>query len=305
MSADVLIIIVSFNGEETIGQTLGSLIKAGPRTLFKSIVIDNASQDKTVDMASRHPIKPKVVSLKKNSGVAAAYNLGLEIALEQKVKWMLLLDQDSLLTPKSLDILLGAAHNQQAAGSNACTFFPTPKCARYPWVVHHPYIWTDNQLIEAKCDIKDKRIIPVNSSITSGALYKPDALYSVQGFRENYFIDFVDHECHLRLMRHGYDMWWVCEAEILHNLGAAQRFVKKSLWIEHEPFRYYYMARNMTEGYYRLGGARALLGFWNHAWHHMLLVRQRNSDPSKCLKFFIKGILHALQGKTGPLDPSS
>ncbi len=141
----------------------------------------------------------------------------------------------------------------------------------------------------------------IDSTLTSGTLYSTAALLSVGGFRESYFIDFVDHECHLRLRRAGWKLWWVPGAVLYHDLGKTQRLTAQGLWIEHEPYRYYYMARNMLEGHRRLGGmgAALLLGaeIARHAWR----LQRYGRRPALCAAYIGKGILHAMLGKSGRL----
>jgi len=47
---------------------------------FEVIVVDNGSQDNSVNLALSHPLKPIVIKLEKNYGFARAVNLGIEKA---------------------------------------------------------------------------------------------------------------------------------------------------------------------------------------------------------------------------------
>jgi rhamnosyltransferase len=144
--------------------------------------------------------------------------------------------------------------------------------------------------------------LPIDSSISSGSLYRVAALQEIGGFREEYFIDFVDHECHLRLRRAGWSIWWDRESTLYHKLGKLQKMTKEGLWIEHAPFRYYYMARNMTEGYWRLGGLRALVNIEIEIFRHIGRLRRFGQDPNRCTYYIFRGLKDAFLGKSGPLN---
>lgn len=301
-SPDVLVLIVTHNGENTIKEAVQALPRALKGINSKVLFVDNSSQDQTLAiLRDESDSSQEIIASEINMGVGAAYNLGLEKALENDIRWMLILDQDSVCREGCLDVLVHKARELEKPGKQAGAVCSTPRSRKYPQVIHYPYLWKNNEFCPADSQEDEKSVIPVDSSISSGTLYNTRALKSINGFRQDYFIDFVDHECHLRLKQAGWQMWWAVDAVLFHNLGKSQWMIEGSLWIEHQPFRYYYMARNMTEGYFRLGGLRAVLRFWRQAWNHMNLARKRNSAPGKCVKFFIKGILHALQRKSGPL----
>jgi rhamnosyltransferase len=145
----------------------------------------------------------------------------------------------------------------------------------------------------------------VDSPISSGTLYRVDALKAIGGFNESYFIDFVDHDCHLRLRKAGFTLWWEKNAEMFHQLGAIQRMTDSGLWIEHEPFRYYYMARNMTEGHRRIGGLMSMLIFWRELSRHIFRLHSYSRHPYAGIYYILKGCFDAVIGKSGALasDP--
>jgi rhamnosyltransferase len=73
------------------------------------------------------------------------------------------------------------------------------------------------------------------------------------------------------------------------------------LWIEHEPYRYYYMARNMTEAHLRIGGPVSMLMFWRDLCRHAVRLYAHGRRPCAGIYFMLKGCLDALIGKSGPL----
>ena len=64
------------------------------------LVIDDGSTDDSVGVAERHPLRPKVIKLGANSGVAFARHVGLREARSELIPF---LDQDDLWLPYRLD----------------------------------------------------------------------------------------------------------------------------------------------------------------------------------------------------------
>ncbi len=73
------VIIPNYNGERFLGGCLDSL-ESQTRRPHKTIVVDNGSSDRSLDMARGHPVRPEVISLDENKGFACAANAGLRAA---------------------------------------------------------------------------------------------------------------------------------------------------------------------------------------------------------------------------------
>ncbi len=300
----VLIVVVAFRGEKTIEATIERALNSNVGA--DVLVIDNASDDNTPQIlrSIKHP-RIRLIRNDRNLGVGTALNQGLRQAREYGADWMMVLDQDSLLTFDTLQKLLDAANMLLHRSCRPLSaLFPTVRCKSFPDVHHDPMNWTGSgfkNVVPSEAQGTGTLWIPVDTSISSGALYRREALEANGGFNEGYFIDFVDHECHLRLRRAGYGLWWVRDAEIFHELGAIQKMTDTGLWIEHAPFRYYYMARNMVRGYWAFGGIRALWGLWREIQSHILRMRRYGENAAACEHYLMFGIRDGLLGRTGPL----
>jgi len=298
----LLILIVTCNGAATIGSLLQSLYSDEASCRRPILIIDNASTDSTLDVIVDLSLPDvAVMPLPENYGVAKAYNLGIEHAAGMGVEWIFMLDQDSLCSPSDLDDLLTTAEQLVQEGRQVGAVCPTARSIQFPDVIHHPYRWNGFRLEPVSDGESDGPPVAVASAITSGTLYRVKALQAVGGFREDYFIDFVDHECHIRLLNAGWAFWWLKKATLYHHLGTIQRITADGLWIEHAPFRYYYMARNMTEGYLRLGGWKGLWYFRGELYRHLKALQRHGSAPRQCFRFVVQGLRDALLGRFGAL----
>ncbi len=301
---DVLTVIVTFNGDSTIKDTLaGCHAAAGHRGPIA--VIDNGSEDATVDIIEKMGLSGvSITRLPENIGVAAAYNLALDQARQMGARWLFILDQDSRCEKDCLDILMETAGRDEQGGSSIGALCPTVINSLFPTVVHYPFRWDGKRFYPFVPDFSgmDAPVIDVDSTITSGTLYSVAALTAVNGFCEKYFIDFVDHECHMRLRQKGCRILWVPRARIRHRLGSRQEMTADGLWIEHPPYRYYYMVRNMFDGYRRLAGLRALGCFGMDSLRHYLRIWHQGQAPVRTLGYIAKGVYHAVRGRFGGLN---
>ncbi len=297
---NTLILIVTFQGASTICQTIAACL-SDSLPGQDILIIDNASSDGTPALVKSLSCPGmRILEMEKNIGVAAAYNIGLKKAREWGKKWLFILDQDSVCQSVCLNKLLHTAQFFQDKGEKIAAVCPTVKSSIFPHIIHFPYGWDGTVFFPITGNGTDQ--IRIDSTVSSGTLYSVNALVSVGGFREEYFIDFVDHDCHLRLREAGWIIMWEKKAEIYHNLGKIQRFTHEGLWIEHAPYRYYYMARNMADGFYRFGKSKAILHFASELMRHLLRLIKYGRNPYQSIYYIFRGVGDAIRKKFGKLD---
>ena len=98
----ILVIIVSYNFERWIDRCLNSLRQSEQQA--DVVVIDNASQDRTVSLIeSRYP-EVRLIKSKENLGFGRANNIGMKIALKEGYDAVFLLNQDAWIDAKVLGV---------------------------------------------------------------------------------------------------------------------------------------------------------------------------------------------------------
>jgi glycosyltransferase involved in cell wall biosynthesis len=76
----ISVVVICYNGEKTLGATLTSLMKQTyPKDRFEVIVVNDGSADNSAAVAKQYPLV-RYIEFKKNRGIPAARNAGLEIA---------------------------------------------------------------------------------------------------------------------------------------------------------------------------------------------------------------------------------
>ena len=152
MTPTVSIIMANFNGARFVGEAIDSVVR---QTLgsWELILVDDASTDDSVGVAMRAAgadAGVKIVKRPQNGGVAAARNLGIDVA---QGEWLAIFDSDDLMLPHRLELLVRRANAQGAAiiADNFLVFSDGGKRPRphLPW--HEPR-WIDlSEFIHSTC----------------------------------------------------------------------------------------------------------------------------------------------------------
>lgn len=99
----VLVIIVSYNFERWIDRCLSSL--RGSKHPVDTVVIDNCSQDRTVDIIGKQYPEVRVIRNSANLGFGQANNIGMQIAIKEGYEAVFLLNQDAWIDADTIGTL--------------------------------------------------------------------------------------------------------------------------------------------------------------------------------------------------------
>ena len=265
------------------------------RQVDRMVVIDNGSGDPVVstlrELAPR--LNNHLILNDENVGLATALNQGMHWAKERGYRWALTFDQDTVPADFMVSTLLGiygqfdpedkvalVGSNYQDKNSQRL-MFPTKPSDAPPW--------SEQQ-----------------SVITSGSLILVAAFDVVGPFRDDFFIDFVDHEYCLRLRSHGYKVLVSREPLMVHSLGNQTQH--KLLWkhlvcTNHSPSRRYYVARNrlfLTIKYAREEPRWALKNVRDLFKEAICVIAFEDRRAQKVVAVLL-GSWHALSGRMGKL----
>ena len=100
----VFVIIVSYKGHRWYERCFSSLRESS--VPVKTIVIDNASNDGTIEYIKDHFPEILLIESKENLGFGKANNLGLRYALDHGADYAFLLNQDAWIEPDTLQKLI-------------------------------------------------------------------------------------------------------------------------------------------------------------------------------------------------------
>ena len=143
--------------------------------------------------------------------------------------------------------------------------------------------------------------------ITSGTLAPLSLFQNIGLFREDYFIDSVDHEFSLRARAHGYRLLISCRPLMQHSIGAGVGHtsqLRQFLSFNHSPARKYFIARNTVAtatAYFLQEPAWALRQGWRLV-SDLASILLFEREKRKKAKAFLVGVMHGIAGKMGPIE---
>ncbi|GEK81028.1 glycosyltransferase family 2 protein [Agrococcus baldri] len=248
--AEVVAVAVAYRPDEA---AFGEVLARAAEQVGTLVVLDNDSPE--VDGAhwsTRVPL-PAGVELQRertNLGLGAAYNRAAAIARERGARYVLLLDQDSLLEPGCVAALLRHADARAARGPLGAvgpTFVDARSGERAPFV---RFGFPLNHKLHAPAGGD----VDADFLISSGSLIPLAALETAGAFDEGLFIDSVDMEWCFRAKAAGLQLAGVADARMLHTIGdELVRLPGGGTMFVHSPLRLYMMTRNRVALWRRPG----------------------------------------------------
>ena len=238
----------------------------------------------------------EVIRNGRNMGVATALNQGVTRAIADGYGFLLMMDQDSVPRPGMVEALLSALRHWPACAAIASPLHLDPNLAQQP-VSFSP-----------RRPGEQGRARSMLATMTAGSLLDLRAYQALGPFRDDLFIDQVDHEYCLRAHRNGFDVIEVQDASIDHTLGQRSTRHVAGLAIvtsNHSSLRRYYITRNRLivareypdfPAYRRTGRAQTLVELRN-----ALLFEDRKMAK---LGMAARGFWDYRRHQTGPLPES-
>ena len=105
MNEKTVIILINWNSFKYIHQCLISLKKCSSST-FDIIVVDNGSEDLSVEQLKKEHPGIILINSGVNLGFAGGNNLGIKYALQSAYKYVMLLNNDTFVEPDFMDVLV-------------------------------------------------------------------------------------------------------------------------------------------------------------------------------------------------------
>lgn len=206
------------------------------RQFAHAVIVDNASHDDSLSMLKTlsHPNIHKIFN-ERNLGISKALNQGIFWAKENNYEFVITFDQDSNVKEGVVKALCDVWNS-----------LDYDKVA----VLGINHIDANSHEIYFKSKSKNKVFAVRKTVITSGSLINIDTFYKVGIFREEFFIDGVDHEFCLRARSKGFDVLMILEPLLIHPMGSRKSHhlpIYKKLSLvstNYDPQRWYYMTRN-------------------------------------------------------------
>lgn len=236
----VSVIMVSYNTRELTINAIRSVYEKTHDVNFEIILVDNDSQDNTVENVEA--IFPNVICIKneENYGFGYANNIGAKVA---KGEYIFLLNTDTILTNNAIKILADYL-DEHAEKDNivaACGNLydkknnPATSYARlFPGValelnsllfnfIHHI------KMMNFHFNFSDKPIHFKGTLSGADSMLVKHYFDSIDGFDKDYFLYYEETDLFYRLIKRGFLVASVPQAKIVHLEGASEQLQEKTL----------------------------------------------------------------------------
>ncbi len=212
---------------------------------YRIYLIDNNSTDETVEVVHRQFPECSVITNPTNLGFAGGANIGIRRAIQDGAEFVLLLNNDTLVPPDMINILVSNAQTHDERG----IFMPKIRIAsgdQVEWFIGSRQHWltldaqdfspsgmrNNNNLVDSQVDF-----------IFGTAMFiRTDVFAKIGLLDEDYFLYYEDMDFCNRARRAGIGLQIVPETSVRHHVSASTN--------DQEPFRYYHKARSSVI-YYR------------------------------------------------------
>lgn len=248
----VAIVVLTWNQCELTLDCLASLAALDyPSDWLQIVVVDNGSTDGTVQAIGSHFPDVSLLENDENLGYAGGNNVGIRYALAQGVDYVCVLNNDAVLAPDCVTMLVAEAERDKDIGIvGPKMYFSEPNDmifaagSRINWsngTLLHRGIW---QREDETGPLYDHAVTDVDFIVGCCVLVRRQLLDTVGLLDTRYFLNFEDVDWCVRAWEAGYRVRYTPKAMLWHKVSASLG--------QASPRNTYYMTRN------------ALLFFWTH-----------------------------------------
>lgn len=249
MSNLLSIIVVNHNTRDVLRNCLDSILKNAPAAPHTITVVDNCSSDGSAEMVEKEFPSVKVQKLPENVGFSRANNYAIKTCSSP---YLLLLNSDTLVFPKTIDRLLNFAKNHDEAGIIGCRQLDSERRLKHSWgkfptlprelirkIIHHR-LELNGTVIRDYLDSKYNDASEIDWVSGSCMMVKHEALCEIGLLDERFFLYFEDIDWCERMQRAGWKVYYYPGAEIIHFGGISANKNKEKALVAYRESQLYF-----------------------------------------------------------------
>jgi GT2 family glycosyltransferase len=236
----VAVVVLSWNGREDTIDCLRSLQRVAWEPLT-TIVVDNGSSDGTLEAVRAGFPEVTVIRSEENVGFADGNNIGMRAALESGAGYVLILNNDTIVDERIVEVLVGEAQRRPDAGA---------LCPLIRYVDPPDRIWYAGARFDPRAihngrhtgygerDTGQYHAVREIGRATGAAMFVPRRVIEEVGYFDGrLFIQVEDVDWSLRMRAAGYRILFVPDAIVSHRVAMTSGG-------ERAPVTAYYEMRN-------------------------------------------------------------
>jgi hypothetical protein len=237
----VYIIIANWNGLDDTVECLESLKKITYPN-YKVVVIDNGSKDKQAESIKRKFPYVHLIKNSKNTGFVVANNQGIEYAQKNKADYYLLLNNDTVVKPNFLTVLVNKAEKDAKIGllSPKILYYKSNKIWSMGGTVSYP-TGISIMIGKGKDSNRYQKIIEPDFLTGCAMLIKKEVVNKIGLLDPTYFAYYEDTDYSYRTRSAGYKVQTIPQSVIWHKKSASAGIKGSN---KMTPFQAYFIGRN-------------------------------------------------------------
>jgi len=279
--SNIGIVILNYNGEELLKMFLPDIIKYSQQSNI--YVIDNSSNDKSIDLIKKNFKKIKIIELKKNYGYSKGYNIGLK-KINDEI--LCLINNDVKVTQNWLKPILNFYNRNNKAGILQPHIMSLLNKKKFEYagaaggfIDKLGYPFCKGRLFN-HIENNNKQY-DINSQIfwASGSCFfiKKNLFKSLNGFDEDFFAHQEEIDLCWRAKINGIEIWSIYNSKVYHLGGGTINYNNpKKTFLNHRN-NLLMLIKNLPENlFYRILIKRFFLDLIASFWH-LLNLRPKHS----------------------------
>ncbi len=235
MNPKVSVIIVSFNVRGFLENLVTSLRHALDGIESEIIIVDNSSDDDTVDFLKRNHPDIELIENRTNVGFGKANNQGLKISSGE---FLLLINPDAIVEENTIKEMLAFVNLHPEAGASSCKVLNADgtlqkTCRRgfpTPWVAFTKISGLSSLFPRTKIfgrynlTYLDSEEVHEVDAIGGSFMFIPRKVFeNVGGFDEDYFMYGEDLDLCYKIKKAGYKVYYTPQTTAIHFKGESTR----------------------------------------------------------------------------------
>jgi GT2 family glycosyltransferase len=221
ISPATAIVLLNWNSADMTAECIRSLYEMNADSA-EIIVVDNGSKDGSAEYLHRQFPEITILPQVLNVGFAAGCNVGIKLALHRGAKYVLLLNNDTVVDRAFLTELRRSAeaHPQAAIISPKIYFYD--KRDRLLWAGGTFDLWTGMAKHIGRKSLDRNQFdqdAQIDWATGCAALIRSEVLKETGLFDEVFFAYSEDLDLSLRVKKAGYEIWYAPKARLWHKEG--------------------------------------------------------------------------------------
>ena len=258
---ELSVLIVNYKARGELKNCLESLYENTNTRPIEVIVVDNASDDGSVEMLARDFPEVRVVASRENLGFARANNVAMREACGP---YYLILNNDTIVRPGAVDTMLNLMkerHDVGAVGPLLRNVDGTVQISYGAMVDLHTEMWQrllttryESGARWARNSVERRSKDEAHVDWVSGAclLLRPEMAGKKMFFDENFFMYLEDVDLCAQVRELGYRVLYTPDAEIIHVKGKSVETNSERVALEYRRSQLYFYLKHYGRGKVRL-----------------------------------------------------